>query len=259
MCPKPRIIRSISDFRSLYPHLKAGDLVLGLLPLKPGEEIKLLDLQARGVRFFPEILAQWLSRSKAAQAEVLREFMVPGTCVVYSRADLAACLSEPGLQGEIVCKADRGHLGLGVSRWPRLESLVSLAAIQPLPYPLVIQPLVEGARDLRAVVVGGYAEAYERVNPNGFRKNLFQGGSSRPVDLSPELLDFCRRVMARGRFPYAVLDLLVGTGERIYLSEINLKAGLKGSRLGQAGYREQVRRLEEEFARKWENSLKTPA
>lgn len=258
MCPNSRTIRSISDFRSFYPHLKAGDLVLGLLPLKPGEEIKLLDLEARGVKFFPEILAQCLCRSKAAQAEVLREFMLPGTCVVYSRADLAASLSDPGLQGEIVCKVDRGHLGLGVSRWPRLESLVSLAAVQPLPYPLVLQPFVESARDLRAVVVGGYAEAYERVNLYGFRKNLFQGGSSRPVDLWPELLDFCRRVMARGRFPYAVLDLLIGAGEEIYLSEVNLKAGLKGSRLGQAGYREQVRRLEEEFALKWEDSLKTP-
>ncbi len=254
MHPKPRIISSISDFRTFYARLQAGDLVLGLMPLKSGEEIKLVDLRDRGVGVFPEVLAQLLSRSKAAQAEVLGEFMVPGTRVAYGRADLAACLSDPGLQGEIVCKADRDHLGLGVSRWPRLESLVSLAAIQPLPYPLVLQPFVEGARDFRAIVVGDYTEAYERVNLHSFRKNLFQGGSSRPLALSSEQLDFCRRVMARGRFPYAVMDLLMTPEGQLFLSEINLKGGLKGSRLGQTGFREQVRRLEEEFARKWAGS-----
>jgi len=39
-----RIIRSITEFRKYYASLQAGDLVLGLLPLKPGEEIKLVDL-----------------------------------------------------------------------------------------------------------------------------------------------------------------------------------------------------------------------
>jgi len=232
-------------------------LVLGPMPLKPGEEIKLWDLHDRGVVFFPELLAQWLSRSKTAQAEVLREFMVPGTFVAYNRADLAAGLSALGPATEVVCKADKAHLGLGVSRWPSLESLVSLAALQVLPYPLVIQPLVEGARDFRAVVVGDYAEAYERANPHSFRKNLFQGGSSHPARLAPEHWDFCRRAMARGRFPYAVVDLLLSPSEEIFLSEINLKGGLKGSQLGQTGFRERVRHLEEELARQWESSSKT--
>ncbi len=254
-----RIIRSITDFRTRYPTLAAGDLVLGLLAIKSGEEIKLIDLHDRGVVFFPEILAQLMSRSKAAQAEVLGKFMVPGTFVAYGRADLAAHLSASGYAGRVVCKTDKAHLGLGVSLWPTLEALVSLAGLQDLAYPLVVQPFVEGARDLRAVFVGEYAEAYERVNPYSFRKNLFQGGSSHPVSLNPEQVDFCRRVMARGKFPYAVLDLLLSPEGEIFLSEINLKGGLKGSQLGQAEFRARARQLEEEFCHTWAGSSKTPA
>jgi glutathione synthase/RimK-type ligase-like ATP-grasp enzyme len=254
----PRIIRSITDFRTAYADLQAGDLVLGLLPLKPGEEIKLTDLLDRGVGVFPGVLAQLLSRSKVAQAEVLGGFMVPNTFVAYNRADLAVRLSEPALGGQVVSKADKAHLGLGVSLWPTLEALVSLAGLHDLPYPLVVQPYVDRARDVRVVMVGDYAEAYERVNPHSFRKNLFQGGSSRPVELEPAQADFCRRVMARGRFPYAVLDLLLSPQGEIFLSEISLKGGLKGSQLGQAEFRARARHLEEEFGRTWAGSLKTP-
>lgn len=257
MPQNPRIIRSITEFRQVYADLRAGDLVLGLLPLKSGEEIKLIELQDRGVGAYPPALSQLLSRSKAAQAEVLGQFMLPGTMVVYGAVDLAGCLSNPHLQGRVVCKADKAHLGLGVSLWPGLEALVSLGGVQSLPYPLVIQPFVASARDVRVVVVGEYYEAYERVNPHSFRKNLFQGGFSRAWEPKAEHLDFCARVMARGRFPYAVLDLLLGPDDGIFLSEINLKGGLKGSRLGQAGFREHVRRLEEEFAAAWPNSSRT--
>jgi ribosomal protein S6--L-glutamate ligase len=159
----------------------------------------------------------------------------------------------------VVCKADKAHLGLGVSLWPNLEALVSLAGVQRLPYPLVIQPYLPEARDIRVVVAGEYAESYERLNPHSFRKNLFQGGFSRPLELAPAHLDFCREIMARGRFPYAVMDLLLNSEGDIFISEISLKGGLKGSRIGQAGFRDKVRRLEEEFAAAWANSSKTPA
>ncbi len=255
---KPRIIRSITEIRRAYADLQAGDLVLGVLPLKLGEEFKLTELLDRGVQVFPPVLAQLLNRSKAAQAEALGQFMAPGTFVAYNRSDLAAHLSAPALQGRVVCKADKAHLGLGVSLWPALESLVSLAALHDLPYPLVVQPFVEHARDVRAVVVGDYVEAYERVNPHSFRKNLFQGGSSGPAVLEAEHLDFCRRVMSRGKFPYAVLDLLFNPGGEIFLSEISLKGGLKGSQLGQAEFRSRVKVLEEEYSRTWAGSSKTP-
>ena len=149
------------------------------------------------------------------------------------------------------------HLGLGVSLWPSLETLYSLASLQALTYPLVVQPFLAGARDFRVVVAGDYVEAYERLNPNNFRKNLFQGGSSLPGVLTKEQHDFCRDVMTRGRFPYAILDVLVSPEGRPYLSEISFKGGLTGARLSQSEFRQLVAALEEDFCRSWENSSKT--
>lgn len=260
MSRQPRLVRNVAEFRRHYPELRAGDAVLGPLPLRPGEEFKLLDLADRGVSLFPPALAQLLARSKAAQSAVLREFMVPGVFVAYGLTDLADHLPEFNdlYPGAVVSKKDRAHLGLGVGRWPSLEALYSLAGLQPLPYPLVVQPFVDSARDFRVVVVGGYSEAYERVNPHSFRKNLFQGGSSRPAAADPSRLDFCRRVMDRGKFAYAVLDLLVSPEGATYLSEINLQGGLTGARLSQAEYRQKVAALTQEFCRSWENSAKNP-
>ncbi len=248
------LVRSVAQFRRHWRELGSGDAVLGYLPLRPAEEVKLLDLVIRGVSFFPPALAQLLGRSKVAQAEVLGEFMAPGTFVAYTLTDLAAHLPQYHARGRVVTKRDKAHLGLGVSLWPSLEDLYSLGGLQPLPFPLVVQPFVDGAQDFRVVVVGDYAEAYERVNPYGFRRNLFQGGASRAAALAPELLDFCRRAMARGQFPYALLDLLVSPGGEPFLSEINLKGGLTGARLSQAQFRERAAALEEEFYRAWASS-----
>jgi len=258
MSRKRLLIRTINDFRRHYRQLGSGDVVIGVLALRPGEEIKIVDLAERGVAFFPPVLAQLLGRSKVAQAEVLGEYMVPGTFVAYSLADLAGKLPEFQALGSVIAKRDRAHLGLGVSLWPSLETLYSLAGLQGLTYPLVVQPFLDGARDLRVVALADYAEAYERVNPHSFRKNLFQGGSSQPAALTPELQNFCREVMARGRFPYAVLDVLISPREEAFLSEINFHAGLKGSQLGQAEYRRRVQALLEDFQRQWEKSSTTP-
>jgi len=257
MTRAPTIIRSLTELRRRYPDLAAGDLILGPVAVKPGEEIKLLDLCDRGVTFFPALLAQLVTRTKTAQAQVLGEFMLPGTFVAHGLPDLAARLGDPRLTGQVVTKRDRAHLGLGVSLWPDLEALQSLGSLSPLPFPLVVQPFLAEARDLRVIMVGDYAEAYERLNPQSFRKNLYQGGAFRPADLTPALLDFCRRVMDRGKFPYAVLDVLQSPPGEVYLSEINFHAGLKGSRLGQAEYRRRVKTLLEDFQRQWESSSTT--
>ncbi len=63
--------------------------------------------------------------------------------------------------------------------------------------------------------------------------------------------------MARGRFPYAVLDVLISPGGEAFLAEINFHAGLKGSQIGQAEYRRRVAALLEDFQRQWEKSRTT--
>ena len=258
MSQKPLLIRTITDFRRLYRQLGSGDAIIGVLSLRPGEEIKVLDLAERGVAFFPPVLAQLLSRSKVAQAEVLGDYLVPDSFVAYALTDLAGKLAEFQARGAVVAKRDRAHLGLGVSLWPSLETLYSLAGLQGLTYPLVVQPFLEGARDLRVVALADYVEAYERVNPHSFRKNLFQGGSSVPATLTPAQQNFCRAVMARGRFPYAILDLLLDPRDgRPYLSEISFKGGLTGARLSQPEFNLHVAALEKDFIHQWETLSKT--
>jgi hypothetical protein len=41
----------------------------------------------------------------------------------------------------------------------------------------------------------------------------------------------CRRVMARGRMPYAHLDLIITDAGTPYLSEISLNGGLQGAEI----------------------------
>ena len=257
MTRDPIVVRSLTELRRRYPELTAGDLVLGPLAVKPGEEIKLIDLQEREVVFFPPLLAQLVVRAKTSQAQVLRDYMLPGTFVAYGVTDLSTRLGDARLSGPVVTKRDRAHLGMGVSIWPSLEALHSLASLQSLPFPLVVQPFLAGARDFRVVIVGEYTEAYERYNPQGFRKNLFQGGAFRPVDVTQEILSFCRRAMSRGKFPYAILDVLISPQREAYLSEINFHAGLKGSQLGQAEYRRRVKAVLEEFCNQWDSSATT--
>lgn len=251
-----RVIRTPREFREYYPHLGPGDLVLGRLALKSGEEYKLLDLVERGVTLFPAALAQQLSRSKAAQAEVLGEFMLPGTFVAQSRGDLLAHLTEYQARGigRVVTKRDRANCGQGVNLWTSLEDLVSLASLSPIAYPLVVQPFVPDNRDLRVIILGEYVEAYERYNPHNFRHNLYLGGRSRPVVLTAAHLSWCQAVMARGKFPYAVFDLLCTPEGRWYLAEINLTAGLRAARLSQEEFRQRVARLAEAFCQQWQEA-----
>ena len=203
----------------------------------------------------------WLNSSAAPRWPRLKSWgntWFPGLSWPTALADLAGKLPEFQALGAVVAKRDRAHLGLGVSLWPSLETLYSLAGLQGLTYPLVVQPFLDGARDLRVVALADYVEAYERVNPHSFRKNLFQGGSSQPAALTPAQQDFCRQVMARGRFPYAILDLLLDPRDgRPYLSEISFKGGLTGARLSQAEFHRRVAALEEDFIHQWETSSKT--
>ncbi|MBT8342685.1 MAG: hypothetical protein HKP58_16800, partial [Desulfatitalea sp.] len=78
---------------------------------------------------------------------------------------------------------------------------------------------------------GDYREAYARSNPDGFRKNLAAGGSSRNMPLSDKLNAMCDQIMGRALMPYAHIDLIIAADERPYLSEISLGGGLHGARI----------------------------
>jgi len=238
----PRIIHDNDSLFDRYHELAAGDIVVGRVRLRRGEEHLLLDLEARGVKLVPSATAQLCSRSKVFQARILDRFMVPGTAPVYDQHDLMRLLTEYGRRGvgRTVCKLDRANGGQGVLLFPSLEDVYNQAVPGSLPFPFVVQPFVDGSGDVRVVLLGEYVEAYERRNPGNFRHNLHCGGESIPWEPGRKELDLCRQAMERAGFPYAHVDVLVAPDGAVYLNEINLRGGLRGAVIGQREYLQAV-------------------
>lgn len=238
---RSRIITDNTSLYTDYQNLKTGDVFVGSLRLRPGEEYILLDLAERGVRIIPPALAQMASRSKTFQVRLFHSYMVPHTLAIYTRHDLlgAVTLYQKNSIRQVVTKHDRRNAGLGIYLWPSAEEVYTQASFGVIPFPFVLQPFVSGCRDIRVVMLGDYVEAYWRHNPFNFRNNLHHGGKSSPCDPSAEQLMLCRQAMKRGLFPYAHLDIMI-TADNSYLAEINLRGGLKGARIRRDDYRTKI-------------------
>jgi ribosomal protein S6--L-glutamate ligase len=252
------IILSYQAFRKHFSELKEGDLVGIRLPLKREEHGLVADLIYRKVEAFPSFLSHLLCSSKTLQAEILRDFMLPFTFVIRDKSSLLASLAKLS-RGEgftkFITKDDQANCGLGVKLWNSLEEIFNVAGTQVLPFPFVLQPFFPNIRDIRVIILGNfYVEAYERKNELNFRKNIFWGGIAVPYQLSDEEISFCHKVMERGKFPYAHLDLIYIDEEGPYLSEINLKGGIKGAKLSTEKYNEIISTIHQEFYKNWEKT-----
>jgi ribosomal protein S6--L-glutamate ligase len=192
---------------------------------------ELIDLLQRGVHCIPSALSQCISKSKAMQALVFKDWMLPNTRVISRRLDLMDAIQAYNRLriGPVITKENHMHCGHGVRRWDTIDTLYNVAAFSKATFPFVLQPFLGNFTDVRVIIVGDYAEAYARRNPDNFRRNLSSGGNSVPRDLNKETVQFCRSVMQRGRFEFAHLDLLISENDQYYLSEIALNGGLKGA------------------------------
>lgn len=228
------ILRSAAELDQRFHELGTGDTFIGLLPARYLLAAPAADLVGRGVRCRPSVLCQLLARSKCAQAIVLRGWMAPHTRVIARRAELMEALRAFAEQGiaAVVTKQENMHCGHGIRRWDCAEALYNAVGLTEETYPFVLQPFLHGVADVRVIIAGDHSEAYRRENPFNFRANLAAGGSSRPVELDAVALHVCREVMARGRFPYAHIDLQLTPDGAWYLSEIALEGGITGARIG---------------------------
>jgi ribosomal protein S6--L-glutamate ligase len=234
----PHIIRDNATFDAEHENLEPGDIIVGRVRLKPGEEHLLLDLLARKVTLIPSAVSQMCSRSKVYQARVLGNFMIPGTAAIYDRQDVLTLVGEYNSKGfgQVVCKLDRANGGQGILLFASVEEVFNHATLGTLPFPFVVQPYLEEVTDVRAVILGDRVEAYTRYNPNNFRQNLHCGGKSSPYQLTDDQLHLCRNAMRRAEFPYGTVDLLIQPDGRTWLSEINLRGGLRGASMSQQDY-----------------------
>lgn len=249
------VVTTLRGLKTHYLKLKSGDLILTRIPLKKEDYPLIIDLMWRGVLSYPSFLSQILSRSKTAQAEILGEFMLPHTCVIKSRTNLLEVMQNPPPFKKFVTKKDFANCGLGIFLWDDLEAIFRQAGSPPLEFPFVLQPFFEDWQDIRVVFLGDlYLEAYTRENRANFRQNLFFGGKALSYELSPAEIDFCQRVMKRGGFPYAHLDLAYISGKGPYLVEINLKGGIKGAKISVEKYENTIETLKRKFFEEWKET-----
>ncbi len=241
------IYRSNNAVFAAYHELQAGDCIVGRLRLRPSDEHIIVDLLSRGVKLIPSGLAQLASRSKTLQVLLFaKDFMVPGTCAIHDIHDLQKAICTWKAGSAMVTKLERKNAGLGILRWASVEDVYNAAVLGSLPFPFVLQPFIANCRDIRVILLGSlHREAYERVNNDNFRNNLHFGGKSKPSPLDEKTEDYCRRVMARGGFDYAHLDLLVAPDGSMYLNEINLRGGLRGAVISPREYRQIIAELHE--------------
>ena len=230
------IIRSVGELTREYQSLGAGDIVCARVISKHLKQTLLIDLLERGVHCCPSALSQVLNGSKASQGLLLHEWMMPDTRVVQRRADLMKAVQAYHRKGvqRVVTKADKMHCGYGIRLWETIETLYSFIAFSKDEFPFLLQPFLKDITDVRVIVVGEYAEAYIRQNPDNFRKNISAGGGSIPYHLDSDKKELCKRIMNRGKFPYAHIDLQVLPDGNCYLSEIALNGGIQGATISRA-------------------------
>ncbi len=224
------IIKGNGKLKELYNKLGPGDIFIGSLVSKHLKQSMLIDLMERGVHCFPSPLSQVINRSKAMQALVFKDRMLPHTKVITRRLELIDSINlyhQVGI-GHVVTKEEHMHCGYGVRRWESVESLYSHTALLESPYPFVLQPFLKNFTDVRAIIAGDYIEAYARHNPHNFRMNISSGGTSCPYVLDKNKEALCRSIMNRGKFPFAHIDLHILESGECFLSEIALNGGIKG-------------------------------
>lgn len=244
------IIRSSRELKALYHELCPGDIFIGTLTYKHLKQSVLVDLLERGISCFPSPLSQTLNSSKAAQALVLNECMLPHTVVITRRMDLIETINRYNKFGitSVVTKEDHLHCGHGVRKWDTIETLYSFMALSEFSYPFVLQPFLENFTDVRVIIVGNYVEAYARYNPNNFRMNISSGGKSYSYTLDKDKEKFCRGAMERGKFPFAHIDLQLTDDGKCYLSEIALNGGTKGATISREELDQKKQNLLESLA-----------
>jgi len=249
--PSSRLIPDNDTLQAEFNDLAAGDIFIGRLRLKTSEEPLVVDLLERGVKLFPPVLAQLSCRSKVFQARIFAKYMAPHTKAIHDQHELMIAVNKYQRLGikQVVTKKDRANAGMGINLWASVEDVFNHATCASLSMPFVLQPFYQDSRDIRVIIIGDYLEAYWRNNPDNFRNNLHYGGSGKPATLTDEQFNLCRRVMERGMYPYAHLDLMVSEQGQTYLAEINLRGGLKGAEISSAEYKRRIEAVHQNYRR----------
>lgn len=246
---KSRIFINNGTLRNHYHSLRTDDIFIGRLRLKQSEEHLLLDLVERGVILYPSALSQQVCRSKTFQALLYGSQMLPHTRIVHDQHDMLDTVNyyQQNKVEKVITKEDRKNAGMGIHLWQGVEDVFTHSSLGTLPFPFVVQPFAGQSTDIRVIILDNYMEAYSRKNPHNFRNNLHCGGKSSQCTLTEKQRDLCTQAMARGKFPYAHIDLMILENGETYLAEINLRGGIKGARISPEEYRTRIKEIHQKF------------
>lgn len=249
MKDQPIIIRDNHTLSTQYNQLSKDDIICTRVRMHYAEESILTDLLERGIRLIPSATAQLASRSKVFQAKIFSDYMLPDTLAIYNNHMLleASSLYHKKKYRKVVLKHDRKNAGLGIHLYRDIEDLYNQISGETVAFPFVISPYQKYFKDIRVIILGDYIEAYERINPHNFRKNLHCGGISQAFHLNKKQLKFCQQVMRRGQFDYGHIDLMLTAENNCYLTEINLRGGLRGAKISGKRYKAKLEALHEQL------------
>ena len=119
------ILKGIRKLKACYHQIGPGDVYLGTVVSGPLMQSMLIDMQQRGVHCLPSPLSQCISKSKAMQALVFRDWMLPHTRVISRRQELMEAIHDYNTRciGRVITKENHMHCGHGVRKWDNIDTL----------------------------------------------------------------------------------------------------------------------------------------
>lgn len=216
--------KRLEHFDAVIPRIGASITFFGTAVVRQFEQMGVFSLAASQ--------AISVSRDKLRSLQILsrHDIGIPPSAFVRNKGDVLPAIEQVG-GAPVIIKLLEGTQGVGVI----LADTIKVAAaiietLQSAKQNVLIQKFVAESkgRDVRAFVVGGHVVAAMRRIAQGqeFRSNVHRGGSTEPVELSPEYERTAVRAAQIMGLRVAGVDMLE-SDEGPQVMEINSSPGLE--------------------------------
>eukprot|EP00474_Spongospora_subterranea_P003518 CRZ03976.1 hypothetical protein [Spongospora subterranea] len=171
-----------------------------------------------------------ISRDKLQTMQVMAAHGLPIAKTLLAKFPINLKVVEDNFVYPIIVKKSSGSQGKGIILVKDHEHLEDLADLLDPKEPLIFQEFLSHSkgRDLRVLVVGGrVVTCMMRVANKGFKANVHQGGSVRPVTISPQVEWLVLEATRLTGLDIAGVDLLIDK-DTYKICEINSSPGFEG-------------------------------
>ena len=126
----------------------------------------------------------------------------------------------------LIIKTCYGSLGEGVYKANTLNNMIDITT-QLATTPHIFQQYIGNkiGQDIRVIVVGNQPIcAMLRQSNNDFRSNIELGGSSTPLEITPQIATLCQQITQILNLDYCGIDFLIGQDNQLIVCEVNSNA-----------------------------------